>query len=124
MRGKFSAALVLAAGLAMSAMPAFADPLAKPAKFAICSTCHSVVPGGANGIGPNLVGVKDRKAGTTTGFSYSPAMKASGLTWNKANLVKFIMAPKDTVPGTKMAFAGIKDQTSAEALADYLLSLK
>lgn len=102
---------------------AHADPLPRPASFAMCAACHKVTPGGA-GLGPNLWEIGSRKAGTAAGFAYSPAMKNSGLVWNKANLVKFITDPRGTIPANRMAYAGQKDAAKANEIADYLLSLK
>ncbi len=113
---------LLAAGLLGSA--AGAAPLAKPPAFGICGVCHKVDKGAPNGVGPNLFAVGGTKAGGVPGFNFSPAMKKSGLTWDKPTLVKFIMEPQKTVPGTKMPYGGLKNQASAEAIADYILSLK
>jgi cytochrome c len=77
-----------------------------------------------NGVGPNLFAIGGTKAGAVPGFAFSPSMTKSGLTWNRTNLVSFIMEPQKTVPGTRMPFAGLKDRKVAEAVADYLLSLK
>ena len=94
----------------------------KPAEFAQCSACHSTDPG-KNGIGPSLAHVYGRKAGSVAGFDYSDAMKNSGLTWNKANLDRFLTDPKGVVPGTKMTFPGLKDAAKRQAMIDYLKSL-
>ena len=111
--------------LALLAIPAASNaaPAAKPPQFATCAVCHKINKGEKPGIGPNLFGVGGTKAGELPGFDFSPAMKKSGLVWNRANLIKFITAPQKTVPGTKMAYAGAKPDV-AGALADYLLSLK
>lgn len=69
-----------------------------------CAVCHSDVAGQPARLGPNLAGVVGRKA-AATGFNYSPALKATGLTWNKANLDRFLAAPAKTVPGTRMVIA-------------------
>ncbi len=69
-------------------------------------------------------GVAGTKAGELPGFAFSPAMKKSGLVWNKANLINFITDPRKTVPGTKMAYPGQKNAAVAAAIADYVLSLK
>lgn len=112
--------------LAALALPAgaFAAPLPKPPQFAQCAVCHKVDEGAKHGLGPTLWGVGGTKAGEMAGFAFSPAMKNSGLVWNKANLVNFIIDPKKTIPGNKMAFPGQKNAAVANALADYLLSLK
>ncbi|UAK26150.1 c-type cytochrome [Sphingomonas nostoxanthinifaciens] len=106
------------------AAPALAAPLPKPASFAICGACHKVEAGAPSGVGPNLWQVGGRTSGTLDGYDYSPAMKAAKIKWTKAELVSFISGPQARVPGTKMAFGGIKNPADASAVADYLLSLK
>lgn len=82
-----------------------------------CQSCHAAAAAPA-GIGPNLAGVVGRKAGST-GFAYSPALKASGLTWTKANLDTFLTAPGRLVPGTRMVVA-IPDPAQRKAVIDFL----
>ncbi|HUR04109.1 MAG TPA: c-type cytochrome, partial [Nonomuraea sp.] len=72
-----------------SATAAAATVAAKPAEFAVCAACHSIEPG-KNGIGPSLAGVFGAKAGHVASFDYSDAMESSGLTWNQANLDRFL----------------------------------
>ncbi len=85
-----------------------------------CASCHVL-----NGVGqgPSLVGVVGRKAASVAGFSYSDAMKASGLTWTPANLDRFIGGPTKLVPGTAMR-AVVSDPTERRDLIAYLGSLK
>jgi cytochrome c2 len=86
--------------------------------FKKCASCHSVDPTGKNGLGPTLRGVVGRKAGMVAGFNYSPAMKASGQVWNDQNLAKFLAAPRQALPGTKMIFVGLpKPQDQADVIA-------
>lgn len=84
-----------------------------------CLACHSIAPGAASSIGPNLAGIAGRKA-ATTGFAYSPALKASGLVWTKANLDDYLAAPTRKVPGTRMVIA-VSDPTQRAAIVQYLL---
>jgi cytochrome c len=63
-------------------------------------------------------------AGTQPNFSYSPAMKASQIRWNRANLLAFVGQPSKLVPGTRMPFAGIQDKAKANQIVDYLLTLR
>jgi cytochrome c len=111
--------------LALAAIPAAASaaPGPKPPQFAMCAVCHKVNAGEKSAMGPNLWGVGGRKAATST-FAYSPAMKASNITWTRDKLITFISDPRKTVPGTKMVYAGQKDAKVAAQIADYLLSLK
>ena len=62
-------------------------------------------PGGKSGLGPNLVGVVGRTAGTLAGFNYSPALKASKLKWDEKALDEYLAAPTKKVPGSRMPTA-------------------
>ena len=71
-----------------------------------CGACLTVAPGGASGpIAPNLRGVVGRKAAASAFKAYSPALKASKLTWTPASLDKYLAAPAVLVPGTRMMTA-------------------
>lgn len=87
-----------------------------------CTACHTVTPGQAPGAAPNLYGVVGRKAASTP-FNYSPALKASGLTWDKATLDRFLTSPMKMVPGTRMLIP-ISDPKQRADLIAYLGSLK
>jgi len=93
-----------------------------PAMFAVCGACHSTTPGD-HGIGPSLAGVFGAKSAHASGFDYSPAMEGAGLTWNEATLNRFLENPRETVPGTTMAYAGLKNAAQRQAVIDYLKGL-
>lgn len=88
--------------------------------FKRCVACHTIDPGGANGIGPNLHGVVGRALASHPGFNYSSAMKAKGGVWDDAALDTYLKQPMMAVPGTRMAFAGIPDDADRKALMLYL----
>jgi cytochrome c len=91
--------------------------------FKKCRACHDVGPGAKNKVGPPLNGILGRKAGTIDGFAYSDANKASGakgLTWTEDVLFKYLENPLTFMPGTKMAFAGLKDPQDRKDLIAYL----
>ena len=54
------------------------------------------------------------------GYNYSDANKNSGITWNEAQFKEYIKDPKAKVPGTKMAFAGIKNEKEVNDLWAYV----
>lgn len=95
----------------------------KPSTFAQCAVCHSIEPG-KNGIGPSLAGAFGRKAGAEAGYTYSAALKDSGLTWDDATLDQWLAAPMKMVPGTKMTFAGMSDAAKRQEMIAYLKTLK
>jgi cytochrome c len=89
-----------------------------PPSFGQCAVCHKVEKDGGNGVGPNLHGVIGKKSAQVAGFNYSPAMKASGVTWDEASLDKYITNPRTFMPGNKMSFAGQADAAKrAEIIA-------
>ena len=95
---------------------------ARPAAFAQCITCHAVEPG-RNGIGPSLAGVFGAKAGHVATFAYSTPMRNSGLTWDEATLDSYLKNPREVVPGTKMAYAGLKDDAKRAELVAWLKTI-
>ncbi|WOF42175.1 cytochrome c family protein [Sphingopyxis indica] len=102
--------------------PAAIEPTAAMGEqiFRRCMACHTVDKGGANGIGPNLHGVVGRTVAAHPGFSYSGAMKGKGGVWDETALDAFLEDPMKTLPGTRMAFAGVIDAADREALILYL----
>jgi len=88
--------------------------------FAQCRACHQIGPTAKNAVGPILNGLIARKAGTVEGYNYSPANKNSGITWDEATFSEYIKDPKAKVPGTKMIYAGLKDEQRIKDLLAYL----
>jgi len=86
-----------------------------------CSTCHTTVIG-KNGFGPSLAGVVGRKAGALEGYTYTPAMTNSHLTWDAATLDSFITNSVAKVPGTSMPVQVGDAATRADIIA-YLATL-
>ncbi len=82
--------------------------------FRKCAPCHNIGPDATNKVGPLLNGLNGRKSGSVDGFNYSDANKASGITWNEAVFKEYIKDPRAKVPGTKMIFAGIKNDKELE----------
>ena len=90
--------------------------------FVQCQVCH-VVEEGQNRIGPSLYGIVGRPAGSIAGFAYSPANKNSGITWSEEEMYKYLEAPQQTIPGTKMVFAGLKNPQDRADVIAYLKSV-
>lgn len=102
-----------------------ADLAAGESAFARCQACHTINSGGADGIGPNLFAVVGGPAMHRAGFAYSDAMgkhKAEAPNWTYDELDHFINAPGRYVPGTKMSFAGIRDEKTRINLIAWLRS--
>jgi cytochrome c len=114
-----SALTVIASSIAATAALA-QDAAAGKTSFNKCLACHAIGEGAKNKVGPELNGLDGRKAGTAEGYSYSDANKNSGITWNEAQFKEYIKDPKAKVPGTKMAFAGVKNDKEINDLWAYV----
>ena len=91
------------------------------AKFALCQSCHTIAPGGANMTGPNLHGIFGKKAAAHPDFKYSDALKNAGFVWDGPQLDQWLAKPQTFLPGTKMTFAGIKNEKDRTDLIAYLM---
>ena len=119
-----SLATQAAAALPQAAGPVPAGDATKGAVvFNQCKVCH-VVDKGVNRVGPSLYGVVGRHSGTAPGYTYSAANKNSGLVWTAAELFKYLEAPQKVIPGTKMAFAGLKKPEDRANVIAFLATKK
>ena len=99
------------------------DAKAGEAVFDVCGSCHTTEKNAGNEVGPNLFGVFGRKAGALPDYTYSPALKSSGITWTDAQLAEWLAGPTKMVPGTTMGFPGM-NKTQVQDLVAYLKTLK
>jgi cytochrome c len=88
--------------------------------FKKCAICHKIGPGATNLVGPELNGLDGRHSGSAPGFSYSDANKNSGIVWGEATFKEYIQDPRAKIPGTKMIFAGIKNEQEISDLWAYV----
>ena len=89
--------------------------------FAQCRACHQIGPTAKNGVGPALNGLfEDRKAGTAEGYTYSAAYKTLDKVWSVENFTVYIQDPRGVTPGTKMVYAGLKDEAKIKDLVAFL----
>jgi len=120
--------IMLAAALAAipfaTTLPASAQDAANGEDvFKKCRSCHRVGEGAKNLVGPQLNGLIGRKAGSVEGFRYSKANTEAGekgLVWSEEELMTYLENPRKYMPGTKMAFAGLKDEQDRKDLIAYL----
>jgi cytochrome c2 len=109
--------------LGQMTLVAGADPISSgKAAFAVCSTCHSLSSEGNSG--PPLNGLVGRKAGAVPAFNYSSAMKDSDITWDPQTLDRFLANPQQQVPGNRMPFPGIPDESKRADIIAYLATFK
>ena len=112
--------LIVIASAAASSAALAQDVAAGKTSFNKCLACHAVGEGAKNKVGPVLNGLQGRKSGTVEGYSYTEANKNSGITWDEAAFKDYIKDPKAKIPGTKMVFAGIKNEQEASDLWAFL----
>jgi len=113
--------LLAATLVSLSTGLALAQDLAAGATtFKKCAICHDIGETAKNKVGPELNGIDGRSSGSAPGYNYSDANKKSGITWNEAAFMEYIKDPRAKIPGTKMIFPGIKNETEAKDLWAYL----
>lgn len=97
------------------------DAAAGEKTFMQCASCHVVEPG-VNRVGPSLAGIVGRAAGSVDGYNYTEANANSGITWTPEKMFQYLEDPRRVIPGTKMAFAGLKDGQDRANVIAYLQS--
>ncbi len=90
----------------------------------VCATCHNPTAEGPRKLGPTLAGLVGRKSGSVEGFRYSKANAESGIVWTPDKLDPYLKNPREVVPGTTMAYAGLRNDDERANLIAYLATLK
>lgn len=111
-----------AAAVPIATLLATADVAKGEGIFKKCVACHTIAPGGANGIGPNLNGVLGKPLASHAGFGYSEALKGKGGNWTFEAMNEWLANPKKYAPGNKMTFAGLGNPEERAAVLLYLNS--
>ena len=88
--------------------------------FKKCSSCHVIAKGGKNKIGPVLYGVLGKKSGSVSGYKYSKALSGYGKVWSFKEMNNFLIKPQAYIKGTKMAYAGIKNEKDRASVMLYM----
>ena len=65
-------------------------------------------------------GVVGRKAGTASGYHYSEANEKSGITWDEAELKKYLKDPKGVGSGDENGVSGLKSDEDIDNVIAYL----
>jgi cytochrome c len=121
MVARYLGTAIVAGALALASTAALAQGDAAQGEkvFNQCKACHAVDEA-KNKVGPHLVGVFGREAGSVEGFKYSDAMKESGVTWNEETIAAYLADPRGYIKGNRMAFVGLKKQADIADLIAYL----
>lgn len=119
---------ILTLGFALVASAAAAQSAPSPGEAVFrsqCMACHRIGPNAANGVGPQLNGVFGRRAGSLPNFNYSQAYRSpptSEKTWDEENFRVYIRNPREVTPGTRMVYAGLRNEEQITQLIAYLKS--
>ncbi len=100
-----------------------ADAASAPPAFTVCTACHMTTPDHATSVGPNLRGVVGRRAGSQSGYAYSPALKSAGIIWTPDKIEQWLAGPSKMIPGVRMVQT-IPSLADRKIIVAYLATLK
>lgn len=90
-------------------------------QYSTCRSCHLLAEGSGHRVGPNLHGMFGRKIGALEGFKYSKAVQEADFEWTPEKLDAWLASPRKFLPGNRMTFAGISNETQRKNLIAYLM---
>jgi len=93
------------------------------ALFGDCAGCHTLQRNGSETNGPNLYGVFERRAAQNQTYPYSEALRNSGIVWDVRHLDHWIFNPHEALPGTSMAYIGVRNDTRRRDILAYLIAV-
>jgi len=112
---------ILAAVAALPAPYNEADYMAGRRVFGQCASCHTIEAGEAHRIGPNLHGLFGREIGAAEGFTYSQPLLDASFTWTPEQLDHWLENPREFLPGNRMAFMGVRNETQRRDVIAYVM---
>lgn len=113
-------AVFLTLGMTATVTAEDCDFSAGERQFRKCAVCHVIEDGALSTVGPNLHGVTGRPVAALDDFPYSSALTKKGGQWSVDQLDMFLRAPREFVPGTTMAFGGLKSSKARRNVICYL----
>jgi cytochrome c len=99
------------------------DTVSGKTLYEVCAPCHKLEPASSE-LGPTLIGIMGRRAGTRDDFRYSRSLLGVRIVWDEAALDAFLADPQAFIAGTRMPFGGIPDRTERANLISYLGTLR
>ncbi len=120
---RFALLAVLLGAVALPGAASAQDAAAGERVFAQCRACHQVGETARNGVGPQLNGLIGRTAGAVAGYNYSEAYKrpeVASKVWSEENFATYIRDPRSVTPGTRMVFAGLRQDSQVRDLIAFL----
>ncbi|TCR64136.1 cytochrome c family protein [Bosea sp. BK604] len=120
MKAILASATLLTAAMLLGTSANAQDVAAGERSFNKCRACHQIGETAKNTVGPVLNGLFGRHTGAVEGYSYSNANKGANITWDEATFAEYIKDPRAKIPGTKMVFAGIKNEQEIKDLTAFL----
>lgn len=113
----------IAAAKALPAPYNTGDAVAGREAFAVCAECHDFLAVSGGTKGPSLRSVVGARAAARSDFTYSEAMRSSGIVWDARRLDHWMFNPREAMPGTSMGFIGVRNDAKRRDILGYLAAV-